>query len=384
MKIVVATDSFKGTMRSDEAGDLIADALRSTLTGAEIVVIPMADGGEGTTEAVIRATGGELHAVEATGPLGEPVEACFGIMPDGRTAVLEMAAASGLELVPSGDLDPLRATSFGTGELMRAAIDRGVREIILGIGGSATVDGGLGMAQALGYRPLTATGAECARGGAALSTVTAIDATAVPDAVHSCRIRVACDVTTPLLGEHGAARVFGPQKGASPAVVEQLEAGLGCLAGVWIEAGMLLSVDQPGDGAAGGLGAGLRAFCGAELSSGADLVAEISGFDREIAGAHLLITGEGRSDRQTLDGKLCQVLATRAADAGARTILISGAVADHSALQGVFDVICAAVHDTGGLDQALRDARVNLSAAASSVGRLLAIARSDPGPFGTR
>ncbi len=226
MKIVVATDSFKGTLRSDEAGGIIADALRESLVDDEIVVIPVADGGEGTTDAVVRATGGELRSVPVTGPLGDEVTASYGLLPDGRTAVMEMASASGIELVSAGDLDPMKATTYGTGELMRAAIEAGIRDIILGIGGSATVDGGIGMAQALGFRLLTADGTECGRGGGALTTVEEIDASAVLPALAGTRIRVACDVTNPLLGERGAARVFGPQKNATPELVEALERGL--------------------------------------------------------------------------------------------------------------------------------------------------------------
>ncbi len=227
MKIVVAADSFKGSMRSDEAGSIIAEALGESLEDAEIKVIPVADGGEGTTDAVVRATGGEIKEVTVTGPLGEPVTAHYGLLPDGETAVMEMVSASGLELVSVDRLDPMKATTYGTGELMRAAIETGVRKIILGIGGSATVDGGAGMAQALGFRLLSADGSECGRGGEALATIAAIETDGVMQALADCRIRVACDVTNPLLGERGAARVFGPQKGATPAMVELLEEGLG-------------------------------------------------------------------------------------------------------------------------------------------------------------
>ncbi len=374
MKIVVAVDSFKGCMRSDEAGGIIAAGLREGLNDAEIVVIPVADGGEGTTEAVVRATGGELRSVPVTGPLGDPVTAVYGVLPDGTTAVMEMASASGIELVPDGMLDPMRATTFGTGELMRDAIKNGARDIILGIGGSATVDGGIGMAQALGYRLLTADGTECGRGGKALATIVAIDTDSVLSDLAECRIRVACDVTNPLLGERGAARVFGPQKGATPEVIEEFEAGLRHLATLWKRNGMLETVDNPGDGAAGGLGAGLRAFCGAEMCSGADRIAEITGFEREIANADLLVTGEGRTDDQTLDGKLPVVLAAKARAAGARTILISGAVAgDLGKLNDLFDVVYATVDEVVPLEDALAHARENLAATARKVARMLAI-----------
>ena len=278
MKIVVAADSFKGSMRSDEAGSIIADGIRESLGNAEIKVIPMADGGEGTTDAVVRATGGEIKEVAVTGPLGDPATAHYGLLPNGQTAIMEMASASGMELVPIDRLDPMKATTYGTGELMRAAVTAGVREIILGIGGSATVDGGTGMAQALGYRLLTADGSECRRGGGALPTIASIETDGVLPTLAECRIRVACDVTNPLLGEHGAARIYGPQKGATPEMVELLEEGLANLAGVWQRQGFLDGFENPGDGAAGGLGAGLRAFCNAEMSSGADLVADITGF----------------------------------------------------------------------------------------------------------
>ncbi|MCU0303511.1 MAG: glycerate kinase [Thermoanaerobaculales bacterium] len=374
MKIVVAPDSFKGSMRSDEAGEIIAAGLREGLPGAEIVVIPMADGGEGTTDAVVRATGGRLRPVSVTGPLGAPATAAYGVLPDGRTAVMEMASASGIELVPAGALDPMRASTVGTGELLRAAMDAGVRDIIIGIGGSATVDGGIGMAQALGFRLLTARGELVGSGGGALASIARVETSGVVPALAESRIRVACDVTNPLLGERGAARVFGPQKGASPAMVEELETGLAHLAEVWKRQGMLDSVRRPGDGAAGGLGAALRAFCGAEMASGAELVAEITGFDREIADADLLVTGEGRTDDQTADGKLCVVLARKAREQGARTILISGSLHGESGtVERLFDAVFAAVREVCTLEEALAGARINLARIARSVGRVLAV-----------
>jgi glycerate kinase len=380
VKIVVAADSFKQHMRSDEVGAVIAEALRSSLPGAEIVVIPVADGGEGTTDAVVRATGGELRAVQVTGPLGTPTTAVYGVLPGGRTAVMEMAAASGIELVPEGALDPMRATTLGTGELVRAAMSSGARDIILGLGGSATVDGGIGLAQALGFRLLTADGEDVGRGGSALRSITRIESDGVDPALGTCRIRVACDVTNPLLGERGAARVFGPQKGATPAMVDELEAGLGHLGQVWMAHGMLDSVERPGDGAAGGLGAALRAFCAAEMSSGADLIAEITGFDREITDADLLITGEGRTDVQTAGGKLCAVLAEKARSAGAKTILISGALhGEIDAVDRLFDAVFAAVHDVSTLDEALARGRTNLERTARNVGRVLAIGAGGAG-----
>lgn len=368
MKIVVAVDSFKGCLTSEEAGTIIADGLRIGLPGSEVAVIPMADGGEGTTEAVLRATGGELRSVSVSGPLGDPVQASFGLLPGGRIAVMEMASASGIELVTPADLDPMGATTYGTGELILAALESGASEIVLGIGGSATVDGGSGMAQALGYRFLTAEGMECARGGAALPTISGIDAAGVTPVLARSRVRIACDVTNPLLGDSGAARVFGPQKGASPKMVEELERGLANLAEVWIREAMLDSVDQPGDGAAGGLGAGLRAFCRAERRPGAELVAELTGFDERIRAADLLVTGEGRTDEQTADGKLPAVLAAKAKMAGVRTILISGAIrGDVSGLDGFFDATYATVDGDAPPEEAIREGRANLAKTAAEV-----------------
>jgi glycerate kinase len=374
MKIVIAPDSFKGNMSSYEAGEVIAEALRSSLPGAELVVIPVADGGEGTTDAVVRATGGTNHEVRVTGPLGDPVAACYGMLPGERTAVMEMASASGIELVARDRLDPMRATTFGAGELIRAALEQGVREIIIGIGGSATVDGGIGMAQALGYRLLDVRGAEVGRGGQALATVAEIDGSSVLPALAEARIRVACDVTNPLLGVAGAANVFAPQKGATQQMVEDLEDGLGNLARIWREAGLLDSVDRPGDGAAGGLGAGLRAFCGAEICSGATLVAEISGFDDEIQDAQILVTGEGQTDEQTAGGKLCWVLAAKAHAAGARTILVSGAIQGDAVKLGAhFDATFACISEVMSREEAMARGRETLRTTVTSIGRVLAM-----------
>jgi glycerate kinase len=373
MKILVAVDAFKGCLSSFDAGEIIARGLRESLAGVEATVLAVADGGEGTSDAVRRAVGGELRSVAVTGPLGDPVPAAYALLPDGRTAVLEMAAASGIELLPLERLDPLRATTFGTGELILAALDAGARELIVGVGGSATVDGGMGMAQALGWGLLRADGSDCGRGGAALATLDRIDALGVAPALAFARLRVACDVINPLLGERGAARVFGPQKGASPRDVEQLESGLAHLAGVWRQEGLLASVDEPGDGAAGGLGAGLRAFCRAELCPGADLVADLVGFDDALRGADLLVTGEGRTDAQTADGKLPAVLARRARAAGVRTVLLSGAIAGWPpALDALFDARLATVDAAVPVAEAIPAGRKNLAAAAGELGRRLA------------
>lgn len=377
MRIVVAMDSFKGCMRSDEAGRIVADVLAEILPNAEIIVFPMADGGEGTAEVIHLAVGGERRFVSVVGPLGEEVEAFYVLLPGGRAAVIDMASASGIELVERHRRNPMEATSFGTGELIRAALAEDVQEIVLGIGGSATVDGGLGMAQALGFRPLDAEGKACGLGGQALAKVVSIDTETVVSDLSKCRIRVACDVTNPLLGERGAARVFGPQKGATPEMVAQLDAGLANLADVWIGESFLESVGRPGDGAAGGLGAALRAFCKAEICPGATLVAELTGFGQAVVGADVLITGEGRTDHQTMDGKLCWRLAELAKTAGARSILVSGAIAGTiEGLDRVFDATYATVDEICPADEAIGHGRQNLEEAARLAASDLAASQS--------
>ncbi len=372
MKVVIALDSFKGCMTSLEAGGIVAAVLGEALPDAELQVAAAADGGEGTTEAVLRAVGGERRSVTVTGPLGNPVTASFGLVADGRTAVLEMASASGLELVPPGRLDPLVATSFGAGELITAALDAGARELVVGVGGSATVDGGVGMAQALGWAVLRADGSDCGPGGAALAAVEEIFGLGVVPELAFSRVRAACDVTNPLLGPTGAARIFGPQKGATPVVVEELERGLARLAEVWRREGLLDSVDHPGDGAAGGLGAGLRAFCRAELCPGTELVAELTGLDRAIRAADVLITGEGRTDDQTAGGKLPAVLAAMARRAGSSTVLVSGAIdGDLPELDAAFDARFATVGPEVPAAEAVAHGRENLAATVREVARAL-------------
>ena len=325
MKIVVAPDSYKGNMRSRRVCEIIKTALFQELPDADVLTFPMADGGEGSVDAVVSATGGRFQIVEVCGPLGDPVEAQYGLLPDG-TAIMEMASASGIELVPEDQLNPMDATTYGTGQLVRHLVEEGHTSIVMGIGGSATVDGGTGLAQALGVRFLDAVGREILeRGGKILPRIGSVDTSAVCQRLEHTKIRVACDVMNPLTGANGAAAIFGPQKGASPEEVELLEAGLSNL---WKITG---AAGAPGDGAAGGLGFGLRSFCNAEMVSGANLIAETVGLPVALDGADLLITGEGRTDGQTASGKLCSVLAGLARERGVKSLLVSGA------LQGELD-----------------------------------------------
>ena len=324
MKIVVAPNAFKGTLTAPEAAAAISRGVREVFPGAEIVEVPVADGGDGTAEALVTALHGEFRAVLVDGPLGDPVEAKFGLVDSGRTAVVELASASGLALIQPARRDPMLASTFGFGQLLRAARDAGAAAVIAGIGGSATNDGGAGMAQALGYRLLDARGHDLERGGAALARLWTIDASGFDRAWQSVGVRVACDVTNPLTGPLGASAVYGPQKGARPDMVRELDAALARFSEV-IERDLGKRVsDVPGAGAAGGAGAGLIAFLGAELVPGAALVVDAAGFDEKLKGASLVITGEGRVDGQTAYGKAPGEVSRRAQAAGVPVLLLAG------------------------------------------------------------
>lgn len=303
MKIIAALDSFKGSLTSLEAGEACVAGIRSVLPSAEVRVVPVADGGEGTVEALTAALKGRFQECIVRGPLGESVTAVYGISADGKMAVMEMSQASGLTLAPQKERNPLRTSTYGTGEMIVDAFRRGCRHIIMGIGGSATVDGGTGMMSALGVRFLDAQGRGLEGCGGNLDRIMSIDASGLDEALHGCRFSVACDVSNSLTGENGAARIFGPQKGATPSMVEDLEKGMCNYARVLNTYAGRDVASLPGAGAAGGVGAAMTAFLGAGLLPGAELMLETIGFDRIIAGADLIITGEGRLDGQTLMGK---------------------------------------------------------------------------------
>ena len=303
MRIVVAPNAFKGSLTARQAAAAMAAGVARAVADVEIVQVPVADGGDGLVDVALQALGGEPRTLSVTGPLGEPVEATFCHVPAMRFAAIEMALASGLALVPADRRDVMRATTRGTGELIAAALGLGVRRIGVGIGGSATNDGGTGMAAALGVRFLDATGDEVEPVGGTLLRIARIDTSGLDERVRGVRIEAVCDVDNPLTGATGAAHVYGPQKGATPEQVAVLDAGLVHLAEV-IEKDLGLQVaDLPGSGAAGGLGAGLRAFLGAELRRGVDLVLDIVGLREKLRGADLVLTGEGQIDFQTAFGK---------------------------------------------------------------------------------
>jgi glycerate kinase len=328
MRLVAAPNPFKGSLGSPAAAAAIARGIRSVLPDAEVLEVPVADGGEGTVEALVAAKQGELERVQVEGPLGEPVEAELGLIEGGRTAVVELASTSGLPLVPIKRRDPRVTSTYGLGQLLEAARRRGVRRVIAGIGGSATNDGGAGMAQALGYRLLDAEGRDLPRGGAALARLERIDAAGVDPGWREISVQVAVDVTNPLCGPEGATAVYGPQKGAAPEMLEELDAALAHFAAVVARDLGKDVAAVPGAGAAGGAGAGFLAFLDAELTRGAPLVVEAAGLDQAVEGAAAVFTGEGRVDAQTAYGKGPHEVLARAARARVPVVLLAGALGD--------------------------------------------------------
>ena len=326
MKIVIAPQSFKGSLSSREVAEAISRGVQRVLADVETVILPMADGGEGTVEALVYATDGHIMTTDVTGPLGEKVRAKWGILGDGDTAVVEMAAASGIILVPPDKLDPFVTTTYGTGELVLAALDAGCHSLIIGIGGSATNDGGAGMAQALGVRLLDEHNKELSQGGAVLARLSRIDISGIDRRLTKQRVIAACDVTNPLCGPQGASRVYGPQKGATEEMCHQLDEALANYARI-IKRDLGIDIlDIPGAGAAGGLGAGLIAFLGAELARGIDIISEAIGLEEHLKEATLVFTGEGRIDPQTLFGKTVAGVAEKAKVSGIPVIAIVGEV----------------------------------------------------------
>ena len=365
MKVVVAPNSFKGTLTATQAAHAIARGVHEVMPDAEIVQVPVADGGEGTAEALVTANRGKYEWVNVEGPLGDPVLASFGLIDGGRTAVLELASASGFALVPAARRDVKRASTYGFGQLLDAARKAGARSIIAGIGGSATNDAGAGMAQALGVRLLDSAGDQVPRGGAALLSVDRVDVSGMDPGWKSVKVRVACDVTNPLTGPHGASAVYGPQKGADQAAVLLLDRALAHFAEV-IERDLGRRVaNVPGAGAAGGTGAGMIAFLDAKLERGAPLIVTASGFGDHLSGADLVITGEGRVDSQPAYGKAPGEVAGRAKAAGVPVLLIAGSKGpgwDLLSDAGVTAV--ATVDEVGSLQDALNDPEGMLARAA--------------------
>ncbi|MDF7638176.1 glycerate kinase [Lactobacillus sp. ESL0791] len=376
MKIVIAPDSFKGSLTAAEAAQAIKSGMEKILPHAEYTLVPMADGGEGTVNALTAATSGKFIQKEVVGPLGQKVQATYGLLGSSDTAVIEMASASGMQYVNQQNHNPLIATTFGTGQLIIDALDHGVKQIILGIGGSATNDGGAGMAQAVGYQLLDARGQELAFGGGQLVDLAQIDVSKVDQCLKDVEILIASDVTNPLVGPNGASRIFGPQKGATPAMVEQLDANLAHYADV-IKSELGKEIKNlSGAGAAGGLGAGLLAFTNATMAKGVEIVIKFSNLKEKMKDANLVIIGEGGIDYQTQFGKTPYGVAMTAKKVApqAPVLALAGTIGkDISALykDDIISAIFATPTGAKNLSQAIRDAKHDVAVTAENVARLI-------------
>ncbi|MDD3243996.1 MAG: glycerate kinase [Eubacteriales bacterium] len=381
-KAVVAPDSWKGCLSAGQAAAAMARGLHRA--GFDRVEeIEMADGGEGTVEALLRCAGGERVTVPVEGPLGEPVNACYARL-DAHTAVIETASAAGLTLVPPERRNALRASTYGVGQLMLHALEAGCTRIYVGLGGSATTDGGLGMAQALGIRPADASGNELPRGGSALLSLGELETEGLHPLAAKAEFVAVCDVDNPLLGAQGAAAVFGPQKGASPAMVRLLEEGLERLDRI-MRRDMGLSVaDRPGAGAAGGLGAGMMAFLGARRMGGAEFVLAAAGAKEKMCGADLVLTGEGRTDAQTLQGKAPLGVARLARSAGVPAVCLSGSLGEgwQALLNEDFAAVLSVSDGPMTLQEAMERGEQLLEDGAFVAGRLFLAGKKDCIPAG--
>lgn len=375
MKFLLAPDSFKGSLTAKEAALAMEKAIQKILPEAETVILPMADGGEGTVQSLIDATQGQRISERVMNPLMQPVMADYGILGDGKTAIIEMAAASGLQFVDEKSKNPLITTTYGTGQLMRSALDRGIRKIIMGMGGSATNDGGAGMAEALGVRFLDKKGRPITRGGGGLSTLAEIDISGLDPRIADTEIIIASDVTNPLVGEIGASAVFAPQKGANPDMVRQLDDNLRHYADL-IKASLGKEIaEKAGAGAAGGLSGGLLAFTDATIEKGIELVIRITGLMEKSKDADYVLTGEGGIDFQTQYGKTPMGVAKAAKKANPETVVIAlgGYIGEQidslyqKGIDAIFGILPAAIP----LDQALLSAAANVERTTENIVRLI-------------
>lgn len=326
MKVVIAIDSLKGSLSSMEAGTAIKDGILAAKPDAEVIVKPLADGGEGTTDALIEGMNGERIDLTVTGPMHTPVDAYYGYLKDTNTAVMEMASAAGITLVPDSEKNPLLATSYGVGEMINDAIQRGCRNFIIGIGGSVTNDGGIGMLKALGVRFLDENGEDAGEGGQALAKVARIDVSGMNPLLKECHIQVACDVNNPLCGENGSTYVYGPQKGVTEDMKKTLDEAMAHFARVTSETLENDYMNTPGAGAAGGLGYAFLAYTGAALTPGIELILDAVGLEEELSGADVVVTGEGRLDFQTAMGKAPVGVARLAKKYNAKVIAFAGSI----------------------------------------------------------
>ena len=374
MRVVVAMDSFKGCLSSLEAGQALREGILRADPSAEVLVRPLADGGEGTVAALTAGLGGTLRRVTVSGPLREPVEAEYGILPDGLTAVVEMASAAGLTLIPPDQRDPLRTTTRGVGELLRHAVGQGCRQFLVGIGGSATNDGGAGMLQALGFAFLNEAGEAIGPGALALRELRHISAEQALPELRDCRFRVACDVDNPLCGPRGCSAVYGPQKGANPDSIPAMDRWLARYAKIAAEVSPGADPEAPGAGAAGGLGFAFQSFLHGSLESGVKIVLEETGLSELLRDADLLVTGEGRLDRQTVMGKAPIGAARLAKSLGKPVLAFAGSVSEDAAACNAagIDAYFPILRRVQTLEEAMDPARAgqNLAESAEQVFRL--------------
>ncbi|WP_195573906.1 glycerate kinase [Paenibacillus sp. 1001270B_150601_E10] len=370
---LLAPDSFKESMTAKEVCIAMEEGMRKVYPDAEYIHVPMADGGEGTVQSLVDATGGKIYEAEVTGPLGQPVKARYGIMGDGVTAAIEMASASGIHHVTKETKNPFITTTYGTGELIRECLDKGITKIIIGIGGSATNDGGTGMAEALGVRFLNAAGQSIPRGGGSLDQLATIDVTGLDERLKHVEMIVACDVTNPLCGEHGASHVFGPQKGATREMVKVLDDNLAHYADIVREQLHKDVRDIPGAGAAGGLGAGLLIFTQATLQRGIDIVIEYTGLKAKLAEADYCLTGEGGMDFQTKFGKTPYGVAKAAKEANTKVIAIAGYIGEgiEALYDEGIDAIFGIVPGAAELEKVLAEGPQNVSRTCENIARLI-------------
>ena len=377
MKIVIAPDSFKESLTALEVADAIEQGFKKFYPHADYVRIPMADGGEGTVQSLVDALKGKVVEQNVTAPLGNKIQAFFGISGDNQTAVIEMAAASGLHLVSPAQRNPLKTTSFGTGELIKAALDLGVKKIILGIGGSATNDAGAGMLQALGVQFLDANNQQIGLGGENLSLISKIDLSKLDSRLQQVEILVACDVDNPLCGEKGASAVFGPQKGATPEIVQQLDRALFHFSDI-VQQDLDLNIrEQAGAGAAGGMGGGLLLLPNVQLKAGVQIIIDAVNLNEQIKGADLVITGEGRMDSQTVHGKTPIGVAKAAKLFNKPVIAIVGSLKDDYEVvykHGI-DAVFPIIRQLKSLDETLKLGRQNLISTAQNIARLYKLAK---------
>ncbi len=375
MKVVVAIDSFKGSLSSMEAGTAVAEGIYRADKDAEVTVRPLADGGEGTVEALTAGMNGKTEHVSVTGPLGNTVEASYGIIAETKTAIIEMAAAAGITLLAEKDRNPLYTTTYGVGELMQDAMKKGCRNFIVGIGGSATNDGGVGMLQALGYGFLDADGKQVPYGAKGLALIEKITDDRVVPELKECHFKVACDVTNPLCGEQGCSAVFGPQKGATLSMVEEMDKWLMHYAALTKEKYPQSDRNKPGTGAAGGLGFAFLSYTNAALDSGVKIILEETKLEEHIKSADIVITGEGRLDSQTIMGKAPIGVARMAKQYGKKVLAFSGCVTEDAVLcnrHGI-DAYFPILRSVTTLKEAMAPecAKENLAAAVEQVFRLI-------------